>query len=52
MGVERDVLWGRGAVDAKGPRCAMAAAAVETGVSFAGSSPSNAPRVIGLVGPA
>jgi LysW-gamma-L-lysine carboxypeptidase len=30
------VLWGRGAVDAKGPLCAMAVAAVETGVSFVG----------------
>ncbi|MFB6133389.1 MAG: [LysW]-lysine hydrolase [Halanaeroarchaeum sp.] len=29
-------LWGRGAVDAKGPLAAMAAAAIETGVSFAG----------------
>jgi LysW-gamma-L-lysine carboxypeptidase len=30
------VLWGRGAVDATGPLCAMAVAAVRTGVSFAG----------------
>jgi LysW-gamma-L-lysine carboxypeptidase len=30
------VLWGHGAVDAKGPLCAMAVAAVETGVSFVG----------------
>ncbi|ESP89616.1 [LysW]-lysine hydrolase [Candidatus Halobonum tyrrellensis] len=30
------VLWGRGSVDATGPLAAMAAAAVETGVSFAG----------------
>ncbi|WP_128476881.1 M20/M25/M40 family metallo-hydrolase [Halorussus pelagicus] len=29
-------LWGRGSVDAKGPLAAMAAAAVETGVSFVG----------------
>jgi LysW-gamma-L-lysine carboxypeptidase len=34
--VDDDVLWGRGAVDAKGPLCAMAVAAVETGVSFVG----------------
>jgi len=34
--VEDGVLWGRGAVDAKGPLAALAAAAVETGVSFAG----------------
>jgi len=35
---ERDAetLWGRGSVDAKGPLAAMAAAAVETGVSFVG----------------
>lgn len=29
-------LWGRGSVDATGPLCAMAVAAVETGVSFVG----------------
>ncbi len=29
-------LWGRGSVDATGPLAAMAAAAVDTGVSFAG----------------
>jgi len=29
-------LWGRGSVDATGPLAAMAAAALETGVSFAG----------------
>ncbi|WP_225332697.1 [LysW]-lysine hydrolase [Halomicrobium urmianum] len=29
-------LWGRGAVDAKGPLCAMAVAAVRTGASFVG----------------
>jgi len=34
--IEDDELWGRGSVDAKGPLAAMAAAAVETGVSFAG----------------
>jgi LysW-gamma-L-lysine carboxypeptidase len=34
--VEDDTLWGRGSVDAKGPLAAMAAAAVRTGVSFAG----------------
>jgi LysW-gamma-L-lysine carboxypeptidase len=31
-----EVLWGRGSVDAKGSLAAMAVAAVETGVSFAG----------------
>ncbi|WP_368408741.1 [LysW]-lysine hydrolase [Haloarchaeobius amylolyticus] len=30
------VLWGRGTVDATGPLCAMAVAAVRTGVSFVG----------------
>ncbi|MFB6155223.1 MAG: M20/M25/M40 family metallo-hydrolase [Haloferacaceae archaeon] len=34
--VEDGVLWGRGSVDATGPLAAMAVAAVETGVSFAG----------------
>lgn len=34
--VEDDTLWGRGSVDAKGPLAAMAVAAVEAGVSFAG----------------
>jgi LysW-gamma-L-lysine carboxypeptidase len=34
--VEDGELWGRGSVDAKGPLCAMAAAAVETGASFVG----------------
>ena len=34
--IENGVLWGRGSVDATGPLAAMAAAAVETGVSFAG----------------
>ncbi len=29
-------LWGRGSVDATGPLCAMAVAAVETGLPFAG----------------
>ncbi|WP_135853362.1 [LysW]-lysine hydrolase [Halorussus salinus] len=33
---ESATLWGRGSVDAKGPLAAMAAAAVETGVSFVG----------------
>jgi len=33
---EGDVLWGRGSVDAKGPLCAMAVAAVRTGASFVG----------------
>ena len=32
----RDVLWGRGSVDAKGPLASMAAAAVRTGASFIG----------------
>jgi [amino group carrier protein]-lysine/ornithine hydrolase len=32
----KDVLWGRGSVDATGPLAAMAAAAVRTGVSFVG----------------
>lgn len=32
--VDDGTLWGRGSVDAKGPLCAMAVAAVETGVSF------------------
>jgi LysW-gamma-L-lysine carboxypeptidase len=31
-----DVLWGRGSVDAKGPLCSMAVAAVRTGASFVG----------------
>ncbi len=31
-----EMLWGRGAVDATGPLCAMAVAAVETGASFVG----------------
>jgi LysW-gamma-L-lysine carboxypeptidase len=35
-GDDGDVLWGRGSVDAKGPLCAMAVAAVRTGVSFVG----------------
>jgi LysW-gamma-L-lysine carboxypeptidase len=34
--IEEGVLWGRGSVDATGPLAAMAVAAVETGVSFAG----------------
>ncbi|AFK17786.1 [LysW]-lysine hydrolase [Haloferax mediterranei ATCC 33500] len=34
--VEDGTLWGRGSVDATGPLCSMAAAAVETGVSFVG----------------
>jgi LysW-gamma-L-lysine carboxypeptidase len=34
--VEDEVLYGRGSVDAKGSLVAMAVAAVETGVSFAG----------------
>ena len=34
--VEDGELWGRGSVDAKGPLCSMAVAAVETGVSFVG----------------
>jgi LysW-gamma-L-lysine carboxypeptidase len=33
---EGPTLWGRGSVDATGPLAAMAAAAVETGVSFVG----------------
>ncbi|WP_331235361.1 [LysW]-lysine hydrolase [Natronorarus salvus] len=32
----KEILWGRGSVDATGPLCAMAIAAVETGVSFVG----------------
>ena len=35
-GDDGDVLWGRGSVDAKGPLCAMAVAAVRAGVSFVG----------------
>jgi len=31
-----EALWGRGSVDAKGPLCAMAVAAVRTGASFVG----------------
>ncbi|ELK54938.1 [LysW]-lysine hydrolase [Haloferax volcanii] len=34
--IDDGVLWGRGSVDATGPLCSMAAAAVETGVSFVG----------------
>ncbi|AGB15046.1 N-acetyl-ornithine/N-acetyl-lysine deacetylase [Halovivax ruber XH-70] len=34
--VQDAVLWGRGSVDATGPLCAMAVAAVRTGCSFAG----------------
>ena len=34
--VAEDTLWGRGSVDAKGPLVALAVAAVNTGVSFAG----------------
>jgi LysW-gamma-L-lysine carboxypeptidase len=34
--LENGVLWGRGSVDATGSLAAMAVAAVETGVSFAG----------------
>jgi LysW-gamma-L-lysine carboxypeptidase len=34
--IENGVLWGRGSVDATGALAAMAVAAVETGVSFAG----------------
>ncbi|MBV0925662.1 [LysW]-lysine hydrolase [Halomicroarcula limicola] len=33
---EGEVLWGRGSVDAKGPLCSMAVAAVRTGASFVG----------------
>ncbi|WP_435348036.1 [LysW]-lysine hydrolase [Haloarchaeobius sp. HRN-SO-5] len=33
---DEDVLWGRGSVDATGPLCAMAVAAVNAGVSFVG----------------
>ncbi|WP_373189244.1 [LysW]-lysine hydrolase [Halolamina sp.] len=36
LGVDGPVLHGRGSVDATGPLAAMAVAAVETGVSFAG----------------
>ncbi|WP_436925542.1 [LysW]-lysine hydrolase [Halosimplex amylolyticum] len=31
-----ELLWGRGSVDAKGPLCSMAVAAVRTGASFVG----------------
>jgi acetylornithine deacetylase (EC 3.5.1.16)/N2-acetyl-L-lysine deacetylase (EC 3.5.1.-) len=34
--IDEETLWGRGAVDATGPLAAMAVAAVDTGVSFAG----------------
>lgn len=34
--IENETLWGRGSVDAKGPLAAMAAASVESGVSFVG----------------
>ncbi|MEM4781025.1 MAG: [LysW]-lysine hydrolase [Halalkalicoccus sp.] len=33
---ENEVLWGRGSVDATGPLCAMAVAAVVSGTSFVG----------------
>lgn len=33
---DRELLWGRGSVDATGPLAAMAVAAVRSGVSFAG----------------
>ncbi|MDL5362867.1 [LysW]-lysine hydrolase [Halalkalicoccus sp. NIPERK01] len=33
---ENEVLWGRGSVDATGPLCAMAVAAVSSGASFVG----------------
>ncbi|ADJ13587.1 [LysW]-lysine hydrolase [Halalkalicoccus jeotgali] len=35
-GETAEVLWGRGSVDATGPLCAMAVAAVDSGTSFAG----------------